>query len=120
MQYCSCWWRVSSLAGYGGFEKISYYTFDAGIEDFIGPDKNGKYKVIITGFYQGNRHNYISYNIYEIKNYHLINADAKVKGFPKFIWYSNKPNDKDSGSLTQQERHLHAKEKNNSIHYEEK
>jgi len=101
----------------GGFKKISYNTFDAGIEDFIGPDKEGKYKVIITGFYQGDKHNYFTYNIYEFRNYRLVNADAKVKGFPKFIQYTYKPNDKDTGRLTQKERLLHTKEKNSSVHY---
>lgn len=103
----------------GEFEKISYDTFDAGIEDFIGPDKEGRYKTIITGFYEGNRHNYFTYNVYEFRNYRLINADTKVKEFQKFIQYTNKPNDKDTGRLTKQERFLHTKEKDNSIHYEE-
>ena len=103
----------------GGFGKISYYAFDAGIEDFIGPDKEGRYKVIITGFYQGGRHNYFTYNVYEFKGYRLVNADAKVKGFPKFVWYSNKPNDKNAGRLTQKERLQHTKEKGSSIHYED-
>ena len=81
----------------GGFEKISYDTFDAEIEDFIGPDKDGKYKVIITGFYQGDKHNYFTYDIYEFKGYRLVNADAKVKGFPKFVRYTYKNNDQDAG-----------------------
>ena len=101
------------------FEKISYYTFDAGIEDFIGPDKTDKCKVIITGFYQGDRHSYFTYNIYEFKNYRLVNADAKVKGFPKFVWYTDKPNDEDAAQLTKKERSLLAREKNGSIHYKD-
>ena len=103
----------------GGFGKISYDTFDAGIEDFIGADKEGKYKIIITGFYQGNRHNYFSYDIYELRGNRLVNADAKVKGFPKFVQYKVKNNDQDTGRLTQQERLLHTKDKNSSIHYED-
>ena len=99
----------------GGFEKISYDTFDAGIEDFIGPDKEGRYKVIIMGFYEGNdRHNYFTYNVYEFRDYRLVNADAKVK----FVRYTYKNNDQDAERVTQKERLLHTKEKNGSIHYE--
>ena len=101
----------------GCFEKISYDTFDAGIEDFIGPDRQGRYKVIITGFYEGNKHNYFTYDIYEFRGDRLINADAKVKGFPKFIRYTHKKNDQDTKCLTQQERILHTEKKNGSIHY---
>ena len=103
----------------GGFEKISYDTFDAGIEDFIGPDKEGRYKVIITGFYQGDRHSYFSYNIYEFGSYQLVNADAKIRGFPKFVQYTYKKNDQDTERLTQQEKHLHTKEKYGSVQYED-
>ena len=100
----------------GGFEKISYDTFDAGIEDFIGPDKEGRYKVIIMGFYEGNdRHNYFTYNVYEFRDYRLVNADAKVK----FVRYTYKNNDQDAERVTQKERLLHTKEKNSSIHYED-
>jgi hypothetical protein len=102
-----------------GFEKISYDAFDAGIEDFIGPDKEGKYKVIIEGFYQGDRHNYFSYNVYEFKNYRLVNADKKVKGFPKFVQYKIKNNDQDTVLLTSNERLQNTKEKDHSIHYED-
>lgn len=103
----------------GDFEKITYNTLDTGIEDFIGPDKEGKYKVIITGFYEGDRHNYFSYNVYEFKNYRLVNADAKIKGFPKFVQYTYNKNDQDTERLTQQERLLHMKEKNSTIKYED-
>ena len=101
------------------FERVSYDTFDAGLDDFIGPDKGGRCKVIITGFYQGDKHNYISYNIYEFKNYRLVNADAKVKGFPKFIRYTNMPNDEDTVRLNVKERLLHSQEKGSSISYKE-
>ena len=104
----------------GSFEKISYDAFDAGIEDFIGPDKKNKYKVIKTEFYEGNdRHNYFVYHIFEFRNYRLANADAKVKGFPKFVRYTYKNNDRDTGQLTQHEKLPHTKIKNSSIYYED-
>jgi len=81
----------------GTFKKIAYDTFNAGLEDFIGPDEKGRYKVIVTGFYEGSdRHNYFTYHIFEFKNYKLVNADSKVKGFPKCIWYTFRKNDQDA------------------------
>ena len=101
------------------FEKISYDAFDAGSEDFIGPDGEGKYKIIITGFYQGHRHNYVTYDLFEFKDSRLVNADAKVKGFEKFVPYTFKVNDQDTTRLTPKERLLHTQEKDRSISYEE-
>ena len=103
----------------GGFEKVAYDTFDAGAKDFIEPDPDGRLEVIITGFYEGNRHNYITYNIYEFKNYRLVNADAKVKGFPKFVQYTYKNNDQDAVRITAKERLLHTWGKSSSISYKE-
>ena len=103
----------------GGFEKISYDIFDAGIEDFIGPDRDGKYKVIITGFYQGDWHNYFTYDLYEFRAYQLVNADGEIGGFPKFVQFTDKPNDQDTGRLTQKERLQQTRQKNDSIFYED-
>jgi hypothetical protein len=103
----------------GGYRKISYDTFDAGLEDFIGPGTDGKYKIIMTGFYNADRHNYFSYNIYEFKSYRLVNSDSSAKGFPKFIWYTNRANDKNTAQLTGEERALYIREKNSSFLYED-
>jgi len=77
----------------GSYQRIVYETLSAGIEDFIGPDKEGKYKIIITGFYQGDKHNYFTYDLYQFEDFRLINANAKVKGFPRFVEYTCKNND---------------------------
>ena len=103
----------------GGYREISYDTLSSELEDFVDINKDGKYEVIITDIYSGQKHTYFSYDIYRFENYRLVNADAAFKGFPKVIWDTNKPNDKDTTQLTQQERLLHTKEKNSSIHYED-
>ena len=100
------------------YQKISYDTISSGLEDFVDVNKDGKYEVIITGFYWGTKHNYFTYNIYEIFNGKLVNADIKFKGFPKFIWFTHKSNDKDTKHLTPEERAGHMDKKDNSVNYE--
>ena len=103
----------------GGYREISYDTLSSGLEDFVDMNKDGKYEVIITDIYSGQKHTYFSYNIYEFEDYRLVNADKKFKGFPKFIWDTDKPNDKDTTHLTRWERLLHTKAKDGSICYED-
>lgn len=103
----------------GAYSKISYDTLSAGLEDFIDLNRDGKYEVIITGLYGGSKHNYFTYNIYRISDYELVNSDERFKGFPKFIWFTYKENYKDTTHLTQEERYLHAGEKNTSIQHGE-
>jgi len=103
----------------GSYQKISFDTLSAGLEDFIDMDRDGKYEVIITGFYSGNKHNYFTYDIYKLKGYRLVNADNRYSAFPKFIWITYNKNDKDTAHLTDEEKLAHIKQKNDSIHYEE-
>lgn len=103
----------------GVYQKVSYDTFSAGLEDFIDLYRDGKYEVIITDFYGGSKHNYFTYNIYKISDYRLVNADAQSKGFPKFIWFTYNKNDKDTLHLSQEERLSHTEKKNTSIQYED-
>jgi len=122
-------YRGAGLAGYndvveillkkqdGSYANITYDTMKSGIEDFVDLNKNDECEIIITGFHFDNKHNYFTYNIYEIKNYKLVNADSKFKGFPKFIWNTNKPNDKDTKHLTKEQRCYLSNEKDSSIYY---
>lgn len=100
------------------YRRISYNSMKARIDDFVDIDKDGEYEIIITGLYQGRRHNYFTYNLYRLNSYKLKNADSKTTGFPKFIWMTNAPNDKDTLHLTKKERALHTAGKNKSISYE--
>lgn len=103
----------------GAYEKISYDTLSSGLEDFVDLDRDGKFEVIISGFYHGSKHNYFTYSIYKFADYKLVNADAQFKGFPKFVWITYKANDKDTTHLTQEERLAHPKEKDDSIQYKQ-
>ena len=103
----------------GSYQKISFDTLSAGLEDFVDLDRDGKYEVIVTGFYSGNKHNYFTYDIYRLKGYRLVNADNRYSAFPKFIWITYNKNDKDTAHLTDEENLSHIGQKNDSIHYEE-
>jgi len=102
----------------GSYQKITYDTMGAELGDFVDLNKDGKYEVIITDIYRGQKHNYFTYSIYEFHDYKLVNSDNKNTGFPKFVWMTDKPNDKDTLHLTQEEKQKHIEEKNKSIVYE--
>jgi len=99
------------------YQKISYDVMSAGIEDFTDLNNDGQCEVIITDFYSGKKHNYFTYSIYEFKDYKLVNADSKFSEFPKFVWITYKPNDKDTTHLTADEKTHHVDKKNKAIRY---
>lgn len=101
------------------YQRISYDTMNPDMKDFVDLNHDGKAEVIITGYYPGKKHNYFSYNIYQFKNFRILNSDSIFKHFPKFIWLTEKPNDKDTQHLSEKERRLHTIEKNRRIRYEE-
>ncbi|MDP8299180.1 MAG: hypothetical protein P9L88_04690 [Candidatus Tantalella remota] len=100
---------------------IQYDNLFGGMGNFVDIDGDDKYEIIITdvcsGEYEEKPHNYMFYNIYSVDNYKLVNADDRFEGFPKFIWMTNNPNDKDTIHLTQKERQKYTSEKNRSIKY---
>jgi len=105
--------------GNGKYQSISYETLYSDLEDFVDLDNDDEYEIITTNLYGGDKHNYWAYNIYEIMDYKLVNANAKFKSFPKFIWFTHKPNDKDTTHLTQEEKDKYINKINNGIKYGE-
>lgn len=99
--------RVDILfqTGKYAFSHIHYDTMSASLKDFVDMNGDGVYEVIHTDHYAGRRHNYFVYSIYEIKEAKLRNANKKYpKAFPKFIWFTYKPNDKPSTRITREEK----------------
>ncbi|RKY33334.1 MAG: hypothetical protein DRP68_02715 [Candidatus Omnitrophota bacterium] len=86
------------------FSHLTYDTYQADLKDFVDLDNDGKYEIIYTDFYYGRKHNYWVYSIYEIRNDRIQLANDKYNNFPKFIWYTYKPNDKDSKKITTEEK----------------
>ncbi len=123
-------YRPSGLGGHFGavdiflkkapdsYKHIHYEGFDVGSEDFIDLNHDGKTELIMESFYEGSKHNYFAYSVYEIKNGRLVNANSKYKGFPKFIWYTEKDNDAQTTNLTHEEQSKHIQESESKIKYE--
>lgn len=102
------------------YQKISYTTIAiVPLKEFIDFKKDGRCEVIITGMHHSDKRGYLTYSIYEFKDYKLVNADASLEGFPKFVWAGEKPNDEDDAFLPKEQRAAHTNEKNNSIQYQE-
>jgi len=101
----------------GGYDCIHYETFGAGIEDFVDYNKDGHAKVFIIDMYGGDKHNYFAYSVYKIQDGKLINANAETKGFPKFIWYTEKKNDKNTKHLTIDEKKQFIQKMDSQIKY---
>lgn len=104
--------RVDILLRIGkqAFSHIHYNTKSASLEDFVDMNRDGIYEIIYTDFYSGKKHNYFVYSIYEIKEAELHNANKKHSpSFPKFIWFTHKPNDKQSTRITIEEKEEYLK-----------
>lgn len=103
----ACIERVDILFQVGRhvFSHVHYDTMCAGLEDFVDMDRDGVYEVIYADFYGAREHHYFVYSIYEIKEAGLHNANKKyAPAFPKFIWFTYKPNDKQSTRITREEK----------------
>lgn len=99
------------------YDHIHYESVAAGPEDFVDMDQDGRAEVIMPSYYMGNKHNYFAYAVYEIAGGRLVNVSSRYKGFPKFIWYTHKPNDKQTTHLTKAEKAGHIREIESKIKY---
>ena len=99
----------------GTYETIYFKSVYPNDNDFIDINNDGKSEIIIGGLEYINDHHYWSYNIYEVKDYKLVNVNAKFNDFPKFIWLTNNRNDKNTTRLTQEEKQSCVEKKDKSI-----
>ena len=76
----------------GSYQKISYDTLSAGLEDYVDINKDGMIEVIIADILTLQKDNYLSYDVYEFSDYALVNADGKFRRFPKFVKITDRPN----------------------------
>lgn len=101
----------------GGYQEISLSEdAGAGIEDVVDINNDGKWEVILTNLV-AKEHSYFLYSVYEFKDYRLVNANKKFKGFPKLVQYTHKNNDKDTSHFTKAERNRFANELDRRIEY---
>lgn len=106
----------------GVFHRIAYDTENAVLGDFVARGGKGRFAVLITDqvYWEDLRstergHWCFSYDIYEFKGFRLVNANAKHRGFPKFVWWKFKPNDEDFPRMTRKQKAAETKTKNASI-----
>ena len=92
------------------------------IEDFVDINHDGICEIILGGFfygaYEGWRHNYFSYSVFSFENGNFTNVSNRFKGFPKFVWFSYEPNDKDTSKLPADLRANHIRAIEESIYIE--
>lgn len=88
----------------GSFRHAQFEAYAAGPEDFIDVNGDGRYEMLWVSYYFEGRHSYWVYRVVEITDEGLRLNDPLVPGFPKIIWFSEKPNDRLAARLTQAER----------------
>jgi len=94
----------------GEFESIFYRTKSADVKDFVDLNNDGKYKIlrclqeVVDEESRPAQHTYWHYNIYGIHKYKMINENSPTNGFPKFIWFTEKPSDEETTRLTTDQR----------------
>lgn len=94
---------IFALSSGNNYEVLSLRNWDSDTvnRDFIKVKKNGYIQFIHTAFKyvedkKGNQHTHWVYNLLEIKGTKLILANQLYPSFPKWVWYTNKPNRKPS------------------------
>jgi hypothetical protein len=98
---------LSSPGGYSAQTVLCYWP---GPEDFLDIQKNGRPVFTHTVFVfgeegrDGRAHNYWVYNLLRFEGTNIVSANACIPGFPKWIWYTHKPNHKDTLQLTAEQR----------------
>lgn len=89
----------------GGFIRTTFEAFAAGPEDFIDVNDDGRYEMLWVSYYQTDvPHSYWVYRLAEITDSGLRLNDGLAPGFPKVIWFTEKPNDRVADNLTAEER----------------
>ena len=102
----------------GSYQEISLSEdAGAGIEDIVDINNDGEWEVILTNLVVKG-HSYFLYSVYEFKDYRLVNANKKFKGFPKFVQYTHKNNDKDTSHFSKTERNKFVNELDRKIQYQ--
>ncbi len=80
------------------------------LEDFVNFNGDEKYEYVHTSLVRGEKgrdgktHNYWVYNILEFKGADVVVNNKADKRFPKWIWYTFKPNHKATTQLTSEQK----------------
>ncbi len=100
------------LSTNSGYRATTVQTLWSGTEYFVDLKGDGRCQFIHTSFVQGwpersrdgKFHNYWVYNVLEIAGSRLLLTEKLDRRFPKWIWYTHKPNHKDTTLLTSEQK----------------
>jgi len=94
----------------GQFRRLDFSSFYFDPRDFIDLKGDGRYQLLIMQLADSlPRHNFWVYVPYEIKDFNLRMDKKLHPDFPKFIWYTEKPNSKPTDKLTQKQKNEYLK-----------
>ncbi len=85
-------------------------SYDVEERDFMDVNQDGKAEFLHTTFVfgeagkDGKLHNYWVYNLLKFSGTNLVSANALDARLPRWIWYTYKPNHKDTDQLTAAQR----------------
>ena len=88
----------------GQFTHATFEGFAVGPEDFMHVNGDGRYEMLWVNYFFEGDHSYWVYRVAEITDEGLQLRDDLILGFPKIIWFTEKPNDKPTQRLTTAER----------------
>jgi hypothetical protein len=102
---------VSILLSHGDrFSVVPVTTFDASSTDFVDLNRDGRPEFVHAAFIfgeagaDGKAHNYWVYNLLHFKGTQVLSANGLDRRFPCWIWYTDKPNHKNTRQLTSQQK----------------
>lgn len=99
-----------SLSSPKGYKAIFYESYDSSEQSFVDLNQDGRPEFILSSFIfsekgkDGKKHNYFIYNLLTFEGDEIVSANAIDKRFPSWIWYSFKPNHRNTGQLTSEQR----------------
>jgi len=89
----------------GQFQRLDFTSFNFDPRDLVDLKGDGKYELLIMQLADGlAKHNFWTYTPYRIENFNLVMDKKSFIGFPKFIFFTNKPNNQATNMLSQQQK----------------
>ena len=93
----------------GKFRRLEFTSFYFEITDFVNFDRDGNPEVLMMQLASLNcsdkkLHNFWVYVPYKIKDFNLVMDRNGHPDFPKFIWYSKKPNNQPTDKLSRKQK----------------
>jgi len=98
------------LSSYEDYKITPAYSMSPGPEDFVTLDDDGKCYFVHTSFVYGEKgrdgkvHNYWVYNLLQFEGNKVVLDNSVDERFPKWIWYTFKPNHKATTQLNDEQK----------------